>query len=278
MKNVIESFSEKTDSFILWMAIAIIFGIGIANYLIGTELSFFILYLIPVSFVTSFVGKRAGFLISAASTAVWLMVDVMGGKTYSAPFIQYWNAGVRLFFMLLVVSLQSSLAREKFLARTDYLTGIANSRQFFNLSGKEIDRARRYGQPISVAYIDVDNFKEVNDTYGHNTGDLLLQTVADIIKTNSRSIDIQGRLGGDEFALLLPQTEAEAAVAVLQKLQKLLLSAMAKKGWIATFSFGAITFMSPPASVEDMIEKADRVMYSAKESGKNKIRHEVFGG
>jgi len=119
--------------------------------------------------------------------------------------------------------------------------------------------------------VDLDNFKKVNDSLGHAVGDELLVEVAATLKTNLRDSDLVGRLGGDEFAVLLPETDANAARSVLEKLRLLLLDKMDAYGADITFSIGAATFLDLPESLETMIRFADETMYSIKGHGKNGV-------
>ena len=96
-------------------------------------------------------------------------------------------------------------------SRSDPLTGVANSRVFLELLKREIARARRYKRPLTLAYLDLDNFKSVNDILGHAMGDKVLQTVVSTVNANIRVTDVVGRLGGDEFVLLLPETDMQGA-------------------------------------------------------------------
>src|SRR6185312_6159583 len=105
------------------------------------------------------------------------------------------------------------------LARIDALTGVANGRTFYDLARVELCRFQRTGRPFTVAYLDLDNFKQVNDRLGHPAGDDLLRRVAQVLRDNTRVLDVPARLGGDEFALLLPETDAEDALPVLSKLR-----------------------------------------------------------
>ena len=183
-----------------------------------------------------------------------------------------------MVFLFIVVILQNALAREKHIARTDNLTGLANRKHFFETAEQEIQRARRYGQPFSTAYIDIDNFKDVNDLYGHAAGDALLRRVGGIIMGNIRAVDFAARLGGDEFAIMLPQADAGSARTVLSKLQRLLMETMKKERWPVTFSLGVVSFLKAPETVDEMIQRADKLMYSVKAEGKNAIKYDVFGG
>ncbi|MBI1928984.1 GGDEF domain-containing protein [Candidatus Poribacteria bacterium] len=162
------------------------------------------------------------------------------------------------------------------MSRTDALTQVANRRLFYHLADMEISRARRNASPFTMAYLDLDNFKLMNDRFGHRIGDTLLCLVASTIQKNLRRSDTVARLGGDEFAILLPETGREAADEVLDRLRKLLLDLMSEKGWPVTLSVGAMTFIHPPDSVDEMIRSADDLMYSVKQSSKNMIQYGVF--
>jgi diguanylate cyclase (GGDEF)-like protein/PAS domain S-box-containing protein len=171
-----------------------------------------------------------------------------------------------------------ALEREKVLSSVDPLTGTVNARAFRDRAREEIDRSRRYGRPFTLAYVDLDNFKAVNDRFGHSAGDNLLRLVTDIIRKNLRTTDIFARVGGDEFAFLLPETDQVSAHAVLDKIRNKVASSLQEAGLPVTMSVGAMVYLSPPDSVDSMIRQADNLMYQAKYSGKNRIRQEVYGG
>ena len=191
-----------------------------------------------------------------------------------------WNAATGLGFFLVVAllltKLKKSLTSERELARTDFLTGAANPRAFYELAQMEINRARRYGHPFSVAYFDADNFKTVNDQLGHHVGSQLLIRVVEVVKRNLRTTDVVARLGGDEFAVLLPETGVAEAKAVAQKLREKLSTEMLESGWTVTFSVGLLTCADPPHTADEMIKIADGLMYEVKNGGKDAIRHEVL--
>ncbi|MFN2455772.1 MAG: GGDEF domain-containing protein [Pyrinomonadaceae bacterium] len=275
------NFLEKrSKSFILICGFALILFLGVIDYFTGFELSFSVFYLSPVALVTWYGSKRAAVITSVASAATWEVANQLAGEHFSHPFIPFWNATTRLGFFLVVAlllaKLKESNSRESDLARTDFLTGAANQRAFYELAQIEINRARRYGDPFSVAYFDADNFKAVNDRLGHHIGSQLLVRVVEVLKQNLRATDVVARIGGDEFAILLPETGAEQAKAVLQKLRERLSAGMRASGWPVTFSVGLLTCADPPHTVDEMIKVADGLMYEVKEGGKDAIRHEVL--
>jgi diguanylate cyclase (GGDEF)-like protein len=173
--------------------------------------------------------------------------------------------------------LKRLLAKEQELARIDPLTVVPNRRAFYEALDQERVRSRRYRRPFTIAYVDLDNFKKVNDSLGHAMGDELLVQVAAGLKSNLRASDYIGRLGGDEFAVLLPETDATAAQLVLRKLRLRLLEEMKAHDWQVTFSIGAATFLDPPDSLDVMIRMADETMYAIKAHGKDNVSVSLVG-
>jgi diguanylate cyclase (GGDEF)-like protein len=251
--------------------------IGTIDYLAGSEFSFFIFYLLPVYIVTLGAGRNIGLGMAAVSTGTWLFADILSGGTHSHPMALYWNAIVRLAFFSIVVILQDAFSREQYLARTDFLTRLNNRKMFYEVASAEIERSKRYSKPFSLAYLDLDNFKKVNDLYGHQAGDKLLKIISVVIKRNIRRIDVAARLGGDEFAVLLPETGGEAAEAVVKKLKNMLQLAMDRHRWPVTFSIGIATYETAPLSVDELVRAADDLMYAAKMGGKDRIHHMIKG-
>jgi diguanylate cyclase (GGDEF)-like protein len=126
-----------------------------------------------------------------------------------------------------------------------------------------------------MAYIDLDNFKVINDSLGHAVGDNLLITVSETISSHIRNTDILSRFGGDEFVILLPETPGDAAATFLKKIHDQLNRAMTANNWAVSFSIGAVTYTKPPSSIDEIIKKADMLMYEVKRSGKNRLLHIV---
>lgn len=273
--NLIEYLNKQSKRTLILFGVLFIFAVGVVDYFVASEIRLSIFYLPSILLTTWFVGAWAGILTSFISTLIWLAIDLVKAETYSLSFTPYWNALVRLGFFLIVVFLQKTLRNEQSLARIDSLTKTFNRRYFFKLADNEINKSKRYKRPFSLCYIDIDNFKDVNDIFGHKAGDTLLQKVAASIKSNIRSTDIFARLGGDEFVLLFPEIKPDEAREAVYKLQKLLLLEMKKNRWPVTFSFGVVTFLTPPDTPDEMITRADRLMYAAKKAGKNLIRYEV---
>lgn len=262
--------------------VALMLVVGVIDYLTGYEIAFSLFYLIPISLVTWFAGKPFGIAIAIASAFTWHIADIASGHPYSHPVIFYWNTGIRLGFfiitMALLSALKTALKRAEELSQTDHLTGAVNARFFTDLAQREISRSRRYKHPFTVAYVDLDNFKAVNDRFGHGKGDELLRIVVNTAKSQLRDTDIVARLGGDEFILLFPETGQETARAAIDKIQRRLSGEMLGKGWPVTFSIGLLTCMEMPGTADELIRMADEVMYSVKNNGKNAIGSLVYMG
>jgi len=167
------------------------------------------------------------------------------------------------------------LRQEKHLARIDSLTGAANRRAFHEGLEGELSRAKRYGRPFSVAYLDLDNLKRVNDDLGHEAGDAVLCAVSATVRKNLRRTDMIGRIGGDEFAILLSEANANTARAATDKFSNHLLDAMRQSWWPITFSIGLVTCLKAATSAEELMKKADDLMYQVKKSGKNNISQAI---
>jgi diguanylate cyclase (GGDEF)-like protein len=255
--------------------------LGIIDKITGSEISFSIFYLIPIIFVTWFSDRWVGIFVSGASAMAWLMADLMVGQIYSLWIIPYWNSimrfGIFLVNVYLLSKLKGALELEKTLSRIDSLTGIANGKYFIELVNSELIRSNKNNLPFTIAYMDLDDLKIVNDRFGHNEGDIVLLTVAGIIRNNIGTIDTVGRLGGDEFAILFPGMGAEKSQGIIPKIHKSLLDAMLENKWGITLSVGVGTFKGANFSVEEILRLTESLMYSVKNAGKSGIKYEVFG-
>ncbi len=165
---------------------------------------------------------------------------------------------------------QVALAEER-------IAGQINARGFAEVVGGEVARLQRYRHPFSLAYLDLDDFKTINDRLGHRAGDVVLRTVAVTLRRSLRPSDVVARLGGDEFAILLPETDAAAAQAVLERVRTTLVLVGQEQDGPVTASIGLLTCRRP-AAVEEVLERADRLMYAGKRQGKNQVQQEVING
>jgi diguanylate cyclase (GGDEF)-like protein len=165
--------------------------------------------------------------------------------------------------------------RLRALTLTDSLTGLANRRRFFDELNNEIKRSERYGQPLTCLMLDLDYFKNINDTFGHQFGDYVLQQIAEIMTSESREADIIARYGGEEFAMILSNTTSEAAYNLAERLRVKIADFRFVRGSIATqmtVSIGLASWLqSDPVSPEKVISRADATLYEVKASGRNSV-------
>jgi diguanylate cyclase (GGDEF)-like protein len=255
--------------------------VAVAAYLLGYEISTSTFFLFPIALVTWYGGYRQGIFFAVLCAFIWYLVDtVFAAHPYSHPWIPYWNTGVRLGLFLITALLLTrfkfQLNNEKNLSRTDSLTGVMNGRGFAEAAEKMFELGARHGRPTCLAYIDMDDFKKVNDELGHSAGDRVLQTVGEIFLKSMRKTDVVCRLGGDEFAIALPETSEAGAKSAFSKLRKNLAQAMQKNSWSVGFSIGVISFDLPPSNFDEAIKLADALMYQVKKSGKNNILFEHY--
>jgi diguanylate cyclase (GGDEF)-like protein len=279
LEKVVEYPGKLPKGVLFLLCLLLIATTSILDY-IARDFSLLVLNLIPISLGAWFIGLWAAIAISLAGAAASLVTDIVETPAHSHYLVHYWNMAAQFVFFALsgffLVELKNSLLREMEYARRDSLTGALNGRAFIELAWREISRSRRYNNVFTFAYLDIDNFKDINDRFGHAAGDALLRAVTDTLKGNLRNIDIVARLGGDEFALILPETPHESSTVVMSRLRDLLVGAMKRGGWPATFSIGVVTYKTAPDSVDAMIRRADELMYQAKNAGKDMIRYDIY--
>lgn len=269
--------NNYSQSLIIIFALIQITLLGVLDYLTGFELSFSVFYLIPVAMTAWYLEKNMALLVSVISAATLQFSNQLAGEQFFDWFVPVWNTTTRLacfvFVAILITKLKKSLSQEAALARTDFLTGAANSRAFYETAQMEINRCRRYRRPFTLAFFDVDDFKGINDTLGHQAGNNLLVRIVETVWRDLRASDTIARIGGDEFALLFLETDREQARIVANKMRGKLQQEMDSQGWKVTFSFGVLTCAAAPASLDEVIKAADDLMYEVKRNGKNSIKY-----
>lgn len=276
-KAIVKTFSHRSPATVFSISLTLLALLGWLDYVTG-DYSLIIFYVIPVSLMAWFVTRTSGVLFCLLALATRFIADRSSGSfSFHNSELHYWNVCIEIVFLLIMSllfsTLRSTLDSEKTRASTDPLTGALNRRSFFELAEYEINWWRRYSLPFTLAYIDLDNFKDINDRLGHHVGDELLIAVTETITAKVRSTDILARFGGDEFVLLLPEIGSEAALTFLTKMHDHLQQAMTSRHWAVTFSIGAVTYLKTPATMDEVIRRADELMYDVKRSGKNRLLH-----
>lgn len=194
-------------------------------------------------------------------------------EVYSGPIMVRGNQ--LLYSVIHDVTERVRLEREmKRMATTDALTGASNRHQFFNQAETELKRAQRYGHPLTAIMLDIDYFKSINDTYGHQTGDAVLKALSTLAINTLRETDLFGRLGGEEFAAILPETDLDGAALVAERLRSELsqLKVKSKDHEVQfTVSIGLSQIIDADRIIEDAINRADEALYKAKRMGRNRV-------
>jgi diguanylate cyclase (GGDEF)-like protein len=281
-QSLFRFLQNRSRTTLILCSILIIAILGVLDYFTGYDLSIGLFYLVPVA-TGAFVSRNAGLGMAVLSALTWFIANGLNESVRGVSLIILaWNAVTRLGFFASVGVLLSALLRayerEQTLARTDHNTRLANSRAFLEAASVEVDRAQRYHHSLCIAYIDIDDFKWINDRFGHQAGDEVLRTVASTLKANLRSSDLVGRLGGDEFGILFPETNYDAADVISRKLMDNLKVVVARSNWPISFSMGIACCTDPHCDVNAILSRADALMYAVKLSGKNGIKLESMDG
>ena len=272
---ILDAVRRVRPAVVVFVSLATTFLVAIGDIVTGTEIAFSAFYLLPVVLAASGAGARIGLQVAVITALTWFAAE-LAVQPGVPVLVHLWNLGVRFAVVALVLGLLNTLAasaiHERQLSRLDTLSGLANSRAFFEIADHERRNMARTSEPLTIAYIDIDNFKSINDSLGHSVGDAVIRATARTITESLRESDLIGRLGGDQFAVLLPRTSVDGAEAALAKMHDALNLEASHNGWAIGYSVGSVTFNQAPRSVDDMVRQSDELMYEVKRSGKNAIR------
>jgi diguanylate cyclase (GGDEF)-like protein len=271
IKTIIE-FPEKFPKPALTLfGLLLVLAIGGLDTFTSYDISISIIYLFPITLIAWYEGGVPATLVSIFSAITWATSDLVSGHNYSHIAVRIWNdiavLGMFLFVAYSVTTVKKLFIKEHEHADTDDLTGVANIKFFYEQARNEISRSVMHKLPLTIARIDVNNVRYVNDTFGHIAGDYLLHEVARVMRITLRSADIISRLGGAKFAILMPETGNENAIVHIDKVQEQLLAAVKKKGWPVTFSTGLVTSDGMARTLDELIAKAEDRMNAAGETG-----------
>ncbi len=265
----------KRKAFIVSTVLLGLFAVGYIDVISGIEIRVFPLYFLPLMYGAWHVGKVETIAYALLATCLWVLAQAMSGRIYSHSYIWAINfitqGSAFLLVSLLVSRLRKGLINERELSRTDALTGLPNRLSFQNHAGILLSFCTRKKLPVSLAFIDLDNFKQVNDGFGHHEGDRILIKAAEILAANFRSSDLLARLGGDEFVIFLPDTKDDVANSLLEIVRLQLNQTPELLAHSVTASIGLVSYDIAPMELKDMIKHADELMYVAKAEGKNRV-------
>jgi diguanylate cyclase (GGDEF)-like protein len=265
----------------LLLSFCMLLAAAALDYITSYDVSLAALYLFAILTVSWNRGIVWGMIFVVLSIGCQIGMGLAQGHPYSQV-SYFYQSQANLFFeycvaVFLTSQLRSLFERERQTARIDLLTGVKNRQGFHEVLESEISRHLRNGASFCLAYVDCDNFKSVNDRFGHGEGDRLLEAVGHVTAASVRRSDTVGRLGGDEFAILFPETNQAEALAIEAKLREALETITRPRPWWAvTFSIGIATFKSMPSSADAAMGYVDQLMYRAKRSGKSHTISAVF--
>ena len=280
--SVIERLQHLPRIAVLLLGLALIAGIAWLDNVTGPKLLLNVFYLLPVMLVAWATASTVYGLIAVLATFIVgpLETYVDGLGFYSLP-VAAWNAGMRTgvfcIVLVLLAKMRTLVARLQEQSLTDELTGVADRRAFLDVAAREIERSRRYGHDLSLAYLDIDGFKATNDRFGHAVGDRVLIALAGVAGATARSVDTVARIGGDEFVILMPETDALAALPLAERLRAACSRAVGPSEAPITCSVGLVTFARAPDDTEELLTSADTLMYEAKAAGGDGVRHALVG-
>lgn len=251
-----------------YLAIAAIFALEVIS---TNDIPLQVLYVFPLTAIAIHCEKKSQVVGAVILSIVLQTVTLLSHENVSL------TSKIIITIIILtsnaMVASVARYAREHYLeaerlATLDWLTGLDNRRSIELITGKEITRHKRYGGVFSFALVDLDNFKDLNDSRGHPVGDEALKILAEVLRNQTRESDTVARLGGDEFAILMPNTQAVDSTSLCQQLSMKVASRMADATFHLTVSIGCTTFVQTPETTSEVFEKADQAMYSAKANGK----------
>jgi diguanylate cyclase (GGDEF)-like protein len=247
-------------------------AIFIIDLLAPKDVRLHMLYVFPLAAIALHCERKSAIIgalaLSSTFQAVTFFFEGISGRSYATDALIALSTAV-VMAALARATRQNHLVAVN-LATSDWLTGLHNRRSFETVADLEIKRQQRYGGVFSLAVIDLDGFKRLNDSKGHHAGDSALQILADVLREHIRQSDTIARIGGDEFAILMPHTKTPDCSALCQQFCVKVADRMAAAQFEVTVSVGCKAFEQAPESVSHALRQADEAMYAAKAAGKNR--------
>lgn len=276
---LIERLSRWPRGWLYALFAGLTLAVGAADWLSGERYTIYVLYFPIVALCCWLLGFRAAVAISFFGSVLWIVDDIFSPPEPLPYLAKYWQSLTRfavfVAFAYVLNRMRRAMNREYQLSHYDQLTGLSNRASLFEGGPRDLARCRRANQPLTAIFIDLDQFKNVNDRSGHAEGDRVLQAVADCVRLHTRESDLTARIGGDEFVVLAAEMNFDSARRFIIRLQSQLRETMAQRGWPVTFSIGAATFNVAPDSIDDVISVADNLMYAVKRTRKDSVKHEL---
>ncbi|HEU5210808.1 MAG TPA: GGDEF domain-containing protein [Longimicrobiales bacterium] len=249
--------------------------VAAAQALLDPALPLDLLFVLPVAVIAMAGGRPLGVTSGVAAAVLRSLVELWRGPGHEHPAIAVLSfllgALVYMLTAWFAAEITTAALRARASALTDPLTGLGNRRFFEDVAERELNRSQRYARPLALAFINIDDFRSVNEERGHAAGDALLRRVAQELPSGIRRSDIVARLGGDVFAVLLPETPAEGAEVAMGKLRERLRATAREGGFDVRFSVGVATLDTGATTLKALMSAADATMYAAKRTGQGLV-------
>ncbi|MBX7152136.1 GGDEF domain-containing protein [bacterium] len=270
---IVFMFQKPQLPIVVVATVLVVASIGIADYLTGYEISFSLFYLLPISLAIIFGNFNLGIVISVVSAIIWFSVDFLSGHEYSNTFIPIWNALMRLGYFtlhsLLLSKMIANYEQQKSISNRDQLTGVYNWRFFSEILERELNKAKKSASSLCLCYMDMDNFKYVNDNLGHDVGNQVLIRFSSTVTGNLNGRDVFARIGGDEFVLLITNKSYDETVRLVSHLFDVSQKELKTISEKLSLSFGGAFIKDADISSKDLLKKSDEIMYKIKKGGKS---------
>lgn len=256
------------------VGVLLVAAIGVVDFETGPDFRIFPLYFIPIS-LGAWAARRTGATFFALVASATWAVSNWSWHASDVHFVA--NVVTQLLAFGAVAAMTASMRRNYDVAvqtsMLDALTGLANTRGFYDRAGQLLDLAARKSEPLALIYLDLDDFKRVNDERGHAEGDEVLEELAKAMRGCLRKTDLAARLGGDEFALVLVDGDRDATERAVARLREGFAAAAERRGWPVKLSVGALVLdpVEAEARLVDLMREADALMYAAKGEGKDTV-------
>lgn len=278
--QILTRLPGRAQLFVAWIvALALFAVLGLLRHSTSVEYSFASAAIVPVFLVAWTGGLRHGLAASLLAASMWVVTELLSGYEYSGFWVPVLNGLIRLasywFVCYLTCRVRTLLNREVELSTHDELTSLLNRRAFLEAGEAEASRAQRYSRPLAVVFLDLDDFKKLNDSHGHCIGDAALQAVAASLGKTLRATDTLARLGGDEFAVILPEIDAVSALETGNKIASAVADALRNYPPVSA-SIGIAWFEKGERDFPAMLKVADALMYEKKDEGKGGLRMQEF--
>lgn len=262
------------------LALVAVFLLALLDVASGPGVGFAVFYALAVTGATFHAGWVSGAIVAISASGAGFLARLLYLSGEVSVAAALWNLGneMAVFIALVLITHHGRTLLDRLAAqsRLDLLTGALNTRGIIEAYDVERARAIRHAVPLSVAFIDLDDMKRVNDELGHGEGDEMLRTLAASVMSSIRETDIFGRVGGDEFALVLPDTDEHEALRAIQRLRRVVNRRSRPEGPYISVSVGVVTFRRTPPSADDALKAADSLMYMAKRAGGNRVAGSVL--